>query len=974
VPNPSLPFRWHFSGKLVPAIFHSRKSRTPLEKRVYRFRDFELEPDERRLSGAGKSIALTPKVFDTLVLLVERAGHVVSKDELMKRLWPRGYVDESNLTKHIWLIRRALGEGDEGSRFIETVPKLGYRFVAPVATHESSTGATAEAAISPAPLAEASSLPAQSAALDSPAVAAERAPALDGNPASPVTLRSRVWLLPLSLLVGLLAIAIGWRLSTRPGTDTTSSRPVRTVAFVGFNNLSSNAKDAWIAPAMMEMLGAELNAAQDLRVLPDELVRDASTDVAPPAAGGYAPGTLARLRRRLDADYVVSGSYLVSGAEDNAPVRIDIALQDARSGALLATVSNQSGLRELTSLVTRTGATLRDKLGSRPEAQSLGLVANEQPPNVDVARRVGFALDALRNYDPARARDELLEAVAEAPGYAPAYAYLAEAWSALGYREKALAAAGQAAQNAANLPPEQRLQAEAVVQSERSNWLKAADAWQALAKLKPLNPEYRLHQIDAQIAAGQARQAQLTLEQLRTLPDSGGDARIELAAARLAAAVDDAKGDAAHAADALAQAQQHDAAGLVADAELELAAAQTHLGQREEARKNLAAAIEGYRSIRNPRGEAAARRALAAVLADLNRGQDAREEYQRALALDQSVGDIAGVALIYRDLCELLWVSGDRDGAQIDARHSLELARETDNLHLQAWTLRALATIAADEAVGDDVMQEYREVTALTERSGDRGGHVWSLATYADALRQRGELDQAHSICEKSNSEAALLSDPQFAVYSGFTCALVAFDRGETAAARTALQTVIRQAAGMGATMYVNNAQMTLAQLDMDEEQWGTARARLREASRGFAAAELWTGEADAQALLALCAQAQGDDAERDSALNRARTLRQAITSRQEVYVVDIALAQVAAATQTDDAALNELLALATDAERRRFMAWTLEARLAAWRLMRVKGVGTSDALRADVERTARKYGFGRIARLLREPATAHRL
>ena len=105
-----------------------------MEKRVYRFRDFELEPDERRLSEAGKPIALTPKVFDTLVLLVERSGHVVSKDELMRLLWPRGYVDESNLTKHIWLIRRALGEGDHDSRFIETVPKLGYRFVAPVTT------------------------------------------------------------------------------------------------------------------------------------------------------------------------------------------------------------------------------------------------------------------------------------------------------------------------------------------------------------------------------------------------------------------------------------------------------------------------------------------------------------------------------------------------------------------------------------------------------------------------------------------------------------------------------------------------------------------------------------------------------------------------------------------------------------------------------------------------------------------------
>jgi DNA-binding winged helix-turn-helix (wHTH) protein/TolB-like protein/Tfp pilus assembly protein PilF len=927
-----------------------------LEKRVYRFRDFELEPDERRLSEAGKPIALTPKVFDTLVLLVERSGHLVSKDELMKLLWPRGYVDESNLTKHIWLIRRALGEGDHEARFIETVPKLGYRFVAPVTTGR----ATAEAldAMPPGHLvAVTASVPAAAAQVSAPAPQVARG--------FTARIRRHPWLLALGAVV--LIGVIAWQLKTRQAAGPVAGHPGRAVAFVGFSNLSRNAKDAWIAPALTEMLGTELNVADDLHVVPDELVRDASLDVGPPAAGGYAPQTLARLRRRLDADYVVSGSYLVSGAADDAPLRVDIALQDARNGAVIASVSSQSGLAELTALVAKMGARLRDKLGiTPPGGQALGLVANEQPPNVDVARRVGFALDALQHYDPARARDELIEAVAEAPGYAPAYTYLAQAWSALGYHDKALAAAGQAAQKAANLPLEQRLLSEAVLESERSDWAKAADAWQALAKLKPLNPEYRLHQIDAQIAAGEATQAQLTLDDLRRLPEVSGDARTELAAARLAAAEDDAKGDADHAANALRLAQQHDAAGLVADALLELAAAQTRLGQRDTARVNLTAAIESYRSIRNPRGEADARRALAGVLADLNRGQEAREEYQRALALDQSVGDAGGVARIYRDLCEMLWMSGDRDGAQTAARHSLELSRETGDLHLQAWTLRALATIASDEAVSDDVMQEYREVTALTERSGDRGGHVWSLATYADAERMRGELDQAHATCEQSNAEAKALSDPQFAVYSGFTCALVAVDRGETVAAAAALQAAMRQAASMDNTTYLDNARMMLAQLDMDERHWAAGRDKLREASRGFAAAELRTGEADAQAMLALCAQALGDGAERDAAVNRARTLRQAMTSRQEVYVVDIALAQIGA--RTDAVAVQKLLALAADAERRQFVPWALEARLAAWRLLQTQGMGAADALRAEIAQTAQHHGFGRILRLLQNP------
>jgi DNA-binding winged helix-turn-helix (wHTH) protein/tetratricopeptide (TPR) repeat protein len=937
-----------------------------LEKRIYRFRDFELEPDERRLSGAGKPIALTPKVFDTLVLLVERAGHVVSKDELMRHLWPRGYVDESNLTKHIWLIRRALGEGDHDSRFIETVPKLGYRFVAPVATTEPLTDDATDRLSSGPVLPVTVSVPTAAAPVSSPVGGADPGHAPQVARGFAGRMRGQPWLLALAV-VALLIIVIAWRLTTRQLAGPIAGQPGRVVAFVGFSNLSRNAKDAWVAPALTEMLGAELNVADDLHVMPDELVRDASIDVGPPAAGGYAPQTLARLRRRLDADYIVSGSYLVSGDADNAPLRVDIALQDARNGAVLASVSNQSSLGELTALVAKMGVRLRDKLGIIPPGErALGLVANEQPPNVDVARRMGLALDALQHYDPARARDELIEAIAQAPGYAPAYTYLAQAWSALGYHDKALAAAGQAAQYAANLPLEQRLLTEAVLDSERSDWVKAADAWQSLAKLKPLNPEYRLHEIDAQIAAGKATQAQLTLGDLNRLPDVAGDVRIELAAAHLAAAVDDSKGDEDHAANALRLAQQHDAAGLVADALLELAAAQTRLGQRDNARANLATAIEGYRSIRNPRGEAAARRALAAVLADLDRGQDAREEYQRALALDQSVGDVGGVARIYRDLCEMLWTSGDRDGAQTAARHSLELSRETGDLHLQSWTLRALATIASDEAVSDEVMQEYREVTALTERSGDRGGHVWSLATYADAERLRGELDQAHATCEQSNTEAKALSDPQFAVYSGFMCALVAADRGETVVATAALQTVVHQAMGTGNAIYSNNAQMMLAQLDMDQRHWAAGRDKLREASRGFAAAELRTGEADAQALLALCAQALGDTAERDAAVDRARTLRQAMTSRQEVYVVDIALAQIGA--RPDAGSVEKLLALATDAERRNFVPWALEARFAAWRLLQMRKTDAPDALRGEIEKTARSHGFGRILRLLQQP------
>ena len=929
-----------------------------LGKPVYRFAGFTLEPAERRLSAAGKPIALTPKVFDTLVLLVEHAGHIVSKDQLMKELWPRGYVDESNLTKHIWLIRRALGEGETESRLIETVPKVGYRFIAPVSTAEDGPPPPP---LEGTPAAEATAQPAAAP----PGGIAVSAPGR--------RLTAGSWVIRASAAAMLLLLGIGWRLTVGPRFAPSSGHHGQghTIALVGFSNLSLNPKDAWLAPALNEMLGTELSIARNVQVIPDELVRSARSDLPAPAAGGYSAATLARLRQRLDADYVVSGSYLVAGSSDEAPLRVDMALQDTRTGALLASVSNQTVVSGLIALTTRAGATLRGKLGvGSAETETLGLIANARPPSLDVARRLGFALDALRQYDAARARDELLEAVAEAPGYAPAYTLLAQAWSALGFRDKALAAAGQAEQKSANLPREQRLQIEAVADSSRSEWSKAAVAWGALVRVRPVSIEYHLQAIDTGIAAGSMPGAQAMLRHLEQLPNAAGDPRVELAAARVAAALDDPRGSERHAAAALRLARRHDAAGLIADAQLALAGARIHLNESDEARASLIAAIAAYRSIRNPRGEAAARTDLAQALSDLNRNQEAREEYERALDLDRGIGDLAGVADVYRHLCGMLWAAGDRDGAQAAARSSLELARETGDLQLQAWNLQALATIASDEAASDEVLAEYREVVSLDARAGHQT--AWPLADIADVQRMRGELDAARATCARALAEAATLSDPQFAVFSGFTCALIASDRGDAAGARAGFEEVIRRAGEGDDLGYRNDSLMMLAQLDMDEARWSSARERLERASKGFAAAEMRTGEADADAMLALCAQALGDTTARDLALQRARTLRQSMTSRQEIYVVDIAMARLDDASHPGlSSAAERLLTLAADAERRHWMGWALEAKLAAWQLLRARRSDRAEVLYRDIDETARRYGFGRIRRLLRSSRSA---
>ena len=99
---------------------------------VYEFGDCRLDPAERLLLRGGRPVSLTPKVFDTLQVLVRGGGHLVRKDDLMKEVWPDAVVEEANLARNIWTLRRALGGGDDGRDYIETIPKVGYRFVAAI--------------------------------------------------------------------------------------------------------------------------------------------------------------------------------------------------------------------------------------------------------------------------------------------------------------------------------------------------------------------------------------------------------------------------------------------------------------------------------------------------------------------------------------------------------------------------------------------------------------------------------------------------------------------------------------------------------------------------------------------------------------------------------------------------------------------------------------------------------------------------
>ena len=104
----------------------------PMPRIIYEFGPFCLDIHRHALSRSGQPVSLPPKAFEILLLLLENRNNLLSKTDLLSRIWPDAVVEENNLAQHVSLLRKTLGENREMPRYIETVPRVGYRFIGEV--------------------------------------------------------------------------------------------------------------------------------------------------------------------------------------------------------------------------------------------------------------------------------------------------------------------------------------------------------------------------------------------------------------------------------------------------------------------------------------------------------------------------------------------------------------------------------------------------------------------------------------------------------------------------------------------------------------------------------------------------------------------------------------------------------------------------------------------------------------------------
>ena len=423
-------------------------------------------------------------------------------------------------------------------RYIETVPRLGYRFIAPIER------ANLEPTSESAPSVSSAAVIGQESDAPTVALAPVADPVRTGVPRVGVlgrwsgSLRTTIYVGLAALALVAIAVLVYTRIIPRAARLTV--KPPPSVAVLGFKNVSGRPEAAWLSTALSEMLTTELASDHKLLGIPEETVVGMKHDLSLQDSDSFSPETLTRIRVHLGADFVVVGSYLDLGHRAKGNIRLDLRLQNAVTGETVDWVTVNGNEQEIPELAVRSGMRLRAKLGAGElTAAEVKQVRASLPSNAEAARLYSEGLNRLRTFEVQAAREFLEKAVAADPQHALSHSALAESWSALGYDGRAQEEAKKALELSGALVREDQLFVQARYFEISCQWDKALETYGVLSGFFPGSVEYGLRLANSQIAAGKARAALGTLEKLRKLRPAEDDPRIDLVEAQVAESLSD---------------------------------------------------------------------------------------------------------------------------------------------------------------------------------------------------------------------------------------------------------------------------------------------------------------------------------------------------------------------------------------------------------------------------------------------------
>lgn len=792
----------------------------------------------------------------------------------------------------------------------------------------------------------------------------ERAPASGSATVSTLSGGSsqhRRWIAVAALL--LICISAGVYVWKRHGVGLQSNRQLAvsqtiarpSIAVVGFENLSKRPEHAWLSTAFSEMLSTELAAGGRMRVVSGEDVARARKDLGLEEVHAFSVQTLAKLRKNLGVDYVVTGSYLELGPEGANQLRLDARLQNAVTGETVTSLPENGTESKLIELLSKTGADLRATLhiGNVGESE-VTRVAATIPHDPVAARLYAEGLAELRQFNPAGARDLLLKAAAAEPDHPLIHAELAQAWSQLGNDEKARSEARQAAALAGQLPQTEQLWVEGRFRESTHEWDKAIDVYRTLLGFYPDNLEYALRLAAVQTSAGRSQDARATIATMHKLPlPASSDPRIDLAEANLDEMSADFQQEKQIAARATSEAQLRGARMLQARAQYAQAWAALNLGEMDDALKFTKDSLAIYASVGDRNGQANMLRNLGTVRLMQGDLSGALGHYQDALKLARQVGNRYSEGAVINQIASALERQGRHKEALEEYQKCRTIMREIGNRFAESIVLNNIANILWAQGDLETAQKMYVQVTTITQELGDKSGDAGAAINMSHIYLQQGDLKSAEAQIERGNSIVRAIGERAILAEGLNTAGEIRLEQANFAEARSRFQEAFKLRQDLGDELGINESRQSLAQLHIAEGQHAEAEKLLTAARDAFHKAQSQDQEVAAVADLARALVNQGKSAQ---ALKAIESIRALAKSTENPYVKSMFLIEAArshAFSANAAAARNELDSALQLATAHGFVLLELRARLASAEIEQksgdaAKAVTTIASIRAD--------------------------
>lgn len=885
-----------------------------------RFGVFELDLDAGELHKHGIRIKLQEQPLHILALLALHPGRLISREELRHALWPdHTFVDfDRNLNKAVNKLRAALCDSAENPRFIETLHRRGYRFIAPIqASNDVADGSRSSEG----------TLSQKNDARDTRPINFEAQSAAFLPRVSP-RFHQAIWAGCAALICATILVYLRPKSVIAVGNSPAGINVRRSVAVLGFKNLSAHPDDAWISTALADWLTTDLSAGEQLRVIPAESAARMQVELSPLNLDQLDRQTLYRVGKNLATNLVVVGSYATVGEASGRQVRLDLRLQNTSTGETIDATSRIGTEANLFDLVSRAGEELRAKLDIKPvSSREAAEIAVALPSNHDAAHLYSEGLENLRLFNALVARDLFQRAIAIEPDYALSHSALASTLAKLGYDELARAEAKRAFELSSNLPRADRLLIEARFHELSAEWSKAIEIYRALFEFFPDSLDYGLSLANAQFSAGMGQDALDTIHHLQTLPPPlRDDPQIDLAEARAAESLGDFKRDLAAADRATKKASQIGASLLLAEGRAEQAWALTNLGSSIEAAR---AADEGQRifsAAGDKRGVADAINLGGIVLQSQGKASFAKAKYEQALAIYRQIGSRLGVAGELDNLGDVTFALGDLTGSRNYYIDAMETYRDVGHENGVCLAKGAIAPVLMGLGDNRRAISIAQEAVAICRRLGDRSKTAIALFNLAKALRMGGDTSEAKTVAADAVGIFQEIGD-------------------RTSAAR---------------------AKLIVAQALIDEGTAHEAEVIARGAADAFERDNSARDAALANAILARAALMTKNLDQAGKAVQRATIELPNFNDREVELTVAISAARVRAAAGTstsDHQVVNSLREVVSEADDSGFLAYEFEPRLALAEMeIRQGNLFNGRTHLETLQKEAKARGFGLIA------------